>query len=258
ASIDRLINGSRVLPSDARRYTARDGLHDNAVVAILQSSDGSIWIRTFGPGLTRFDGVTFRTYLVGPSAGDDNASVTEDRDGNLWMGTRGGGALKIATHPWTTYGEADGLGESVSSVFDDGGGGVYVTSSAWLVSRFDGRSFATIRLPLPRTVSNESWRGISGSGVLQDHTGEWWIGTREGLYRFGRVNRFESLARARPKAVYTTRDGLANDDVAHLFEDSNGDMWIASFPPTREALVRWDRATATFHRYGEGDGLRPF
>jgi signal transduction histidine kinase/streptogramin lyase len=58
--------------------------------------------------------------------------------------------------------------------------------------------------------------------------------------------------------VYTKRNGLANDDVARLFEDSNGDVWIASFPPAREPLVRWDRATETFHRYGEVDGLRPF
>src|SRR5262245_50536223 len=101
-SIDRLATGSRILPSDTRRYTSRDGLHDDTVVALLQSRDGSIWIRTFGPGLTRFDGEAFRTYPVGPGGGDDNASVTEDRDGNVWMSTKAGGALKIAPQPWTT------------------------------------------------------------------------------------------------------------------------------------------------------------
>src|SRR5262249_14112002 len=197
-------------------------LDNNDVIALLKSRDGSIWARTFGSGLTRFTGGMLRTHLVGPRAGDDLVGVTEDRDGNLWMGSTAGGALKVTTHPWTTYGEADGLGQVVSSVFQNGAGDVYVTSSAWLVSRFDDPGFATIRLPLPPTVSDESWRGIERQrGIIQDHTGEWWVGTREGLFRFGRVERFEALARARPKAVYTTRNGLAFDDVARLFQHAH-------------------------------------
>jgi PAS domain S-box-containing protein len=246
----------RPLPRDARHYTTEDGLDNNAVVAIHHSADGLIWIRTFGPGLTRFDGETFRTYLVGPRVGDNIESVIVDREGNLWMGTKAGGALKIATHPWTTYGEADGLGESVSNVFENRAGELYVSSGAWLVSRFDGTRFTKVKLRLPGTVTDASWRGVSG--MLQDHTGEWWVATREGVYRFGRVDRFERLGRARPKAVYRTVDGLASDDVTRLFEDSRGDIWMASWVPAREVLVRWDRATASFHRYGEKDGLRPF
>lgn len=244
------------LPPDARRYTTRDGLNKDDVLAVHQSADGSIWVRTLGPGLTRFDGTAFRTYLVGAGAADDVASVTEDRDGNLWMGTNAGGALKIATHPWTTYREADGLGESVSAILENSAGQLYVTSSGWKVSRFDGGRFTTIRLPLPSTVTDESWRSVSG--ILQDHAGDWWVGTRQGLYRFGRVDRFEALAHARPTFVYTTRDGLPSDDVTRVFEDPKGDIWIASWRPERNVLARWERATARFHIYGPGDGLPTF
>jgi signal transduction histidine kinase/ligand-binding sensor domain-containing protein len=240
----------------ARHYTTRDGLDSDDVIAVHQSRDGSMWIRTFGSGLSRLDDGTLRTYRVGPGAGDDVASVTEDRDGNLWMGTLTGGAVRITTHPWTTYGKADGLGESVSSVFEDAAGDLYAASSPWLVSRFDGTRFTTVRLPMPQTVSDESWRSITG--IVQDHTGDWWIGTREGLYRFGSVDRFDLLARAHAKAVYTQRDGLASDDVTRVFEDPAGDIWIASWLPVRDVLVRWERATGTFRRYGDRDGLRPF
>jgi PAS domain S-box-containing protein len=105
-------------------------------------------------------------------------------------------------------------------------------------------------------MTDERWR--DKHVVLQDHLGEWWVPTREGLYRFGRVDRFEQLARARPATVYRTRDGLANDDVTGLFEDSRGDIWAASWIPSREPVARWERATARFHRYGENQGLRPF
>ncbi len=91
--------------------------------------------------------------------------------------------------------------------------------------------------------------------MIEDHNGEWWLATREGLYRFPKVNRLEELGRVRPLAVYTTRDGLAGNDVTRLFEDSRGDVWIATFAPGREVLTRWDRETGRFHRYSEGDGL---
>src|SRR5262249_54411083 len=58
--------------------------------------------------------------------------------------------------------------------------------------------------------------------------------------------------------VYTRKDGLADDDVTRLFEDSRGDLWIGGFATGPEVLTRWERATESFHRYSEADGLRPF
>ena len=166
------------------------------------------------------------------------------------------GALKILRQGWSTYDQADGLGESVASVFQNRAGELYVNSSQWRVSRFDGQRFTTVKPAFPATLTSSGWRTVSG--MLVDHTGQWWFATREGLYRFGRVDRFEQLAGAQPIAIYQARDGLVDDDVTRLFEDSRGDIWIASWVPAREVLVRWDRATATFHRYGEKEGLRPF
>jgi PAS domain S-box-containing protein len=255
-SLNRGARVSRRLPPDARRYTTRDGLDNDTVVAVHESDDGRMWIRTIGAGLTQFDGTMFRTYFTGRSVSDDVGSVVGDGEGNLWMGTNAGGALKVATHPWTTYGHSDGLGESISSIVENRAGELYVSSSGWLVSRFDGRKFATVRPHLPASVTDASWRSLSGT--IQDHTGEWWIATREGLYRFGKVVRFEDLGRTPPKAVYKTRDGLAHDDLTRLFEDSRGDIWMTSWVPMPHALVRWDRATSSFHRYGEAEGLQPF
>ena len=247
---------SRALPPNARRYTMADGLDSNTVLSLRQSADGRLWIRTFGSALTEFDGRNFRAYHVGQRAGDVIGSLTEDREGNLWLGTAAIGALKIMRHGWTTYDQADGLGDAIGSIFENQRGDLHVISSAWRVSRLDGTAFTTVRPGLPRTVTDNGWRVMSG--VLQDHAGQWWVSTREGLYRFGKVDRLEDLARARPQAVYRTRDGLVNDDVTRLFEDSGGDIWIASWVPASDVLVRWERGTGQFHRYGQKDGLRPF
>src|SRR5581483_8275915 len=90
--------------------------------------------------------------------------------------------------------------------------------------------------------------------VVQDHLGEWWLASGEGLYRFPSVQKFEDLARVRPKALYTTREGLADNDISRLYEDSRGDLWIGSYNPP-VTLARWERATGKFYRYGEADGM---
>ena len=247
---------SRPLPPDTRRYTSAHGLDNETVSALHQSADGRLWIRTFGRGLTEFDGREFRTYTVGDRVGDIIGALSEDREGNLWLGTTASGALKIMRDGWTAYGQGDGLGESVATIFENRVGELYVHSSAFRISRFDGRGFTTVRPRLPKAVSDDSWRDVNG--VIQDHTGDWWIGTRAGLCRFSHVTRFEQLAAAPPTAVYTVDDGLATNDVTRLFEDSRGDIWISSWVPAREPIVRWERATGRFHGYSAAHGLPPF
>jgi ligand-binding sensor domain-containing protein len=111
-----------------------------------------------------------RTYQVGERVGASIGSLTGDREGNLWLGTTALGALKVTAHGWITYDEADGLGESVSSIFENQAGELYVSSSAWLVSRVGGAGYRTVRPGLPRTVTDASWRGVSG--VIQDRTNQ--------------------------------------------------------------------------------------
>jgi signal transduction histidine kinase len=43
-----------------------------------------------------------------------------------------------------------------------------------------------------------------------------------------------------------------------LFEDSRGDVWISIASKVSKAVVRWERATESFHVYSEAEGLPPF
>jgi ligand-binding sensor domain-containing protein len=79
------------------------------------------------------------------------------------------------------------------------------------------------------------------------------MATPVGLYRFPKVARLEDLARVNSETVYTTRDGLADNNISRIFEDSRGDMWISSYNPP-VMLTRWERATNTFYRYTENEG----
>jgi signal transduction histidine kinase/ligand-binding sensor domain-containing protein len=226
------------------------------VQGLYQTSDGRIWVAEAGGVIVEIDGRTVRKYLTTQRARDRQAGFAEDRDGNLWITTEWNGALKVARQGFLNYGEAEGLGRVTGTIFENKAGELYTFSSVWRIGRFDGKSFTSVRPNLPKTVTDLSWR--ERSGLIQDHTGEWWISTSAGLFRFPKVNRVEELARANPIAVYTTRDGLPNNDLTRLFEDSRGDIWISSFVPMRFVITRWERSTGLFHTYSDSDGLRPF
>lgn len=238
----------------ARRYTTADGLVHNSVFGIQQTSDGHLWIGT-EDGLNEFDGARMRGYTkdhglsskaVGP--------IIEDRDGNLWIGTSGSGVMKLIRNGFTSYGDADGPGfTQVYSIFEDVKGELFTIGEGWNISHFDGTKFSSMRPRVPEEI-NAAWMPQL---AFLDHTGEWWVANNKRLYRFPTLNRPEDLSSARPRAVYSTSDGLADENVHRFFEDSHGDLWLSIIVSARARLFRWERATETFHQYTEADGLPP-
>ena len=178
--------------------------------------------------------------------------VADDDEGNLWLGVQAGGLLRLARRGFVTFGQADGLGRAVAAVFESRAGELIAVSQDWRVSRFDGQRFHTVRANIPTVARRAGWRG--NLGALQDRAGDWWFATAAGLVRFSGIRRIEDLATSVPH-VYTSRDGLAQDSITRLFEDSRGDIWSAGLIPGRDVLTRWDRASGRFQRYSDADGL---
>ena len=246
----------------ARAYTEKDGLATKWINQLFQSADGALWAGS-NQGLIRFiptaDGRDFRFRAYAEPHGltyREVISLAEDRNGNLWAGMLNGGVAKIARSGITAYGKADGFAFA-SSVLNDRSGHLLVAGgpdrAKYYVNRFDGEKFTTIQLPLPTGVEyGWGWNQL----VVEDRVGDWWVASDHGLHRFPGVDSFEQLARTSPKANYTIHDGLAAQEVLRLFEDSRGDIWIATVGGVHgHGLSRWERATETFHHYTESEGL---
>jgi ligand-binding sensor domain-containing protein/two-component sensor histidine kinase len=248
-----------VAPGDLCQFTTADGLAGPIVVGISQSSDGRIWIGTTG-GLTEFVDWRFRSYTT--ALGLSNPAVgtpVEDRDGNLWLGSLTG-ATKITWSGFTTFGKAEGLADlRITSIIENRRGELCSISveNDFFVNCFDGRRFNAIKPQFPSEIRSFGWG--TNQVTFQDHTGEWWVPTTSGLCHFPRVASFEQLAHTSPKAVYTHQRGeLPGNDVFRLFEDSRGDVWISTAGNIRNAVVRWERATDSFHTYSDSEGLPSF
>lgn len=244
-------------PVVARRWTTNDGLAHNIVRSLLESSQGQLWIGTAG-GLSELTAGAasnvppLRSYTTANGLSDPFVqALEEDRNGNLWIGTESGGATKVAWNGFTTYREQDGLGGTrIASILESQTGQLCVISSGVVMHSFGGRRFSPIRTNLPKQITQSTWGW--DQIVLQDHTGEWWISTGQGLCRFPRVDRIDQLASVQPLAVYTAQDGLASDFIFRLYEDSHGDLWISTLN-TVDALARWGRKTGRFYRYGQAE-----
>jgi ligand-binding sensor domain-containing protein len=242
----------------ARTYTDKDGLPTRWINQLFEASDGSLWAAT-NAGLISFvpaGDQEFRFRVFAEPHGltyREVQSLGEDRNGNLWLGMQNGGAIKFARSGITAFGTADGF-QWASSIFRDRGGSLFVigapTADEYLINKFDGEQFVALRPNLPRRSYSWGWNQV----ILNDHLGEWWVGTAVGLMRFPKTTSPSQFSRGAVEAVYTTRNGLASNLILRLFEDSHGDIWISSVGENH-GLSRWERATNTFHHYSDMDGL---
>ncbi|MBV9760001.1 MAG: hypothetical protein JO340_05510 [Acidobacteriaceae bacterium] len=237
-------------------WQSESGLPENSVLSIAETPDGYIWLGT-EEGLVRFDGVRFTTYnehstpelrssevlallvdsnktlWIGTRDGGLSCfrngqfaainsqpqlssgsilSLHEDRQGALWIGTDGDGLLEMKNGEFHAFTKKDGLpDDSVFSISSDVQGNVWIGTHNGL-SRFAQGKFAAIDL-----------KGAPGSNFIRSvfvgRKGTVWIGSDSGgLCRLGRDG----------PHWYTAKDGLTDETVWSLYEDTAGTLWIGT------------------------------
>jgi ligand-binding sensor domain-containing protein/signal transduction histidine kinase len=233
-----------------------DGLPKTRVFMLFESREGDVWASMF-QHLAQFPASGTPVRVWGKEHGLPRTilALGQDRDGNLWLGTDDLGAVKQTAGGLLTYTEADGLESNVYSIAETRGGELYAAGHPPLgglrINVRQGEHFLSVS-PNARGVTYFGWR--PGHMILQDHAGEWWIATFSGLLRYPPLGRLEQLAHTSPKAVYTVRDGLPNNQVVRLFEDRAGNIWMSTSYP---GVTFWDRTTHSFHHIrpdGAADG----
>jgi ligand-binding sensor domain-containing protein len=204
---------AQIVDRTARQFTAKDGLAEGDVNAIVQDPGATIWVASHG-GLSRYDGQRWR--VVGEDEGLPRAPVLGlwcDSRGRLWVGTATGLYRRAADDRTFTLIELGSDGD----VAEDLAGTVW-GSDPDEVFRIVGR---------PRSGNAQSPRRTgAGRGLLIDRSGSLWVGTRgAGLMRVHGDS--EGVTPERIEHL-TRRQGLLSDEVRALFQDRNGSLWIGS------------------------------
>lgn len=72
--------------------------------------------------------------------------------------------------------------------------------------------------------------------VLQDHLGDWWVATGQGICRFDRSPGAAGIKAARHVRTYKVAEVAGADEIFALFEDSRGDIWFSVASPVSNGL----------------------
>ncbi|MBZ5723663.1 MAG: hypothetical protein LAP87_01585 [Acidobacteriia bacterium] len=232
-----------------RVFTARDGIGAGRIYCLYITRAGRLWAGTTEGGASEFTGDPQRPFRAAAGVVARGVqAIGEDRAGNLWIGTGDEGVKRIAHGGIMSYTRADGLARNAIAAFAESRAGdlfaVSLMYDSLNLNRFDGEHFTAIHPALPGHIHWMGWG--RGTIALEDREGDWWVATGQGLCRFDGRGGAAALASTPPKAVYTTRDGLGGNETFKLFEDSRGDIWVATNGPA--TLSRWDRASGSFAR----------
>jgi signal transduction histidine kinase/streptogramin lyase len=237
-------------------------VNSRSIDTLFAASDGSLWIG--GSVLARFKDGNLTEY---PNIRGHFNSILEDRNGAIWIARSrvydGAGPLcKVAGAKLRCYGKADGIPyTNASPLVEDLQGGLWVAGGSQLTHWTAG---SPITYALQQLKSSEGlvgfsslaaepdgvlWVGIDrhgpGMGLQQFRQGAWkpfsspdldgstlevtsllldrnnslWVGTESsGIYRI----RGEEVDR------FSSADGLSSDDVNSMYEDHEGNIWVAT------------------------------
>ena len=109
-------------------YDRSNGLPTSEANAVLQTSDGFVWIGSYS-GLVRYDGSEF--YRFDASEGISSViCLYEDSKGRLWIGTNDTGLAVYENNEFKFYGREEGLhSASVRSITEDSNGNIYAATT---------------------------------------------------------------------------------------------------------------------------------
>jgi ligand-binding sensor domain-containing protein len=185
---------------------------------IFQDRDGNLWFST-SDGVCRYDGRSL-TYLRDPEeSGWSAEEILQDEDGALWFAVVPG-IRRYENGKFINYTVADGLSHRrVLSMMLDSAGTLWAGTQGG-VCRFDGESF--VPFPIPRAEVENPYSNLSpllAWGMAEDQDGNLWFGMDgEGVRKFDG----ESFT------TYTTKDGLASNNVRSVYADRRGRVWIGT------------------------------
>ena len=195
----------------ARIWTANEGLATSSVTRVRQSGDGHLWVAT-GVGVSRFDGRLFTNFISGSTPGYPGGGtrwILPAADGSLWVAADGG-VGHYQNGVWRTYNDRDGLTGNRTNALALGRDTIWAATvngvRYWKNGRFERPDWDS-RLP-----SNNIHQ------VLEDRDGAVWIATTRGL-----VREYRGTLR-----VFTTADGLRDDDVSAVYIDRQGTLWFGT------------------------------
>lgn len=250
---------------DIKRYLAEpsnpNGLSDDILEDLYLDKQGILWVGTDRGGLNYYNYASdsFRRFTHDESQkGTLSSNITrrifEDANGDLWIGTYPSGVNfhDRSTSAISVYQHQKGNEQSlatnlVTDIKEDAKGNLWVATDGGGPNYFD-RKTRTFKNYLVGGDGKEigSVKMLCG---LVDRAGGVWFGTWDaGVFYYNPATEsFEQLPLDTSQAGGNpVKKVLSDTSIWDIYEDSQGELWIASH---NAGLIRYDRKEKTFHYF---------
>lgn len=257
-------------------WQGEQGLPQNTVTGIAQTSDGYLWISTLD-GVARFDGVRFRMFRAGdtPALGSGRVRfLFAGRHGELRFATQEGGVVQLKDGRFAPgpLPESKGVRSAVVQVAEEESGALWLSMEDGSVGRLANGHYLIV---------STNWKaaGRPGFEVRADFRNQLWALSSSGLYRLagdslvpalsGRPGEYVVHCASRSGGWWLSaggevrlwRDGqwiaraaspgVAAESITCGIEDRGGHLWLGT---TGQGLFRCDTNGAPM-QFTKRDGL---
>ncbi len=204
-------------------YNERNGLPTGEANTVLQTSDGYIWIGSYG-GLIRYDGTEFRNYSVERKIESSSIrALFEDSKGRLWIGTNDAGIVVMEGDTFTKIPMPEDRSFLCIRDFKEGADGtIYVASNSGLAKISDG-----VIVP----YEAEALKGNTVYSVAIDKYGRIWGAANDGKCVVVKDD-------AQP-VVLESNVFFSEEDVYSIDSDKDGNIVIGG-SGNRVAVISFD------------------
>lgn len=220
-------------------------LSDNFITSIKTDHNQNVWIATFTRGINRFDKLTHRFVHYdchNPVSGAQNSVVYAlclDKNQQLWASTLRQGSLYGALYKFNAVAN---LFESFDTNLSD----LFTLSEDRNGVLWGGNLNQLVKIDKVNRKHKFYPIGYAVRSIYEDKNNNFWVGTEGGgLLLFDRKKN-------RISERYTTDEGLCNDVVLSIQDDSKGNLWISTY----NGLSKFNIAKRKFDNYYQGDGLQ--
>ena len=240
--------------------TPSDGLPQGQVDAVLQDSQGFVWIAT-EDGLVRYDGHELYRYAYTRNSsaglpGNFVREIVEDAHHDLWIAVKDAGLARWnrASDTFTRFHHEPADSNSLSSdvtraIAIDAKGRIWVGSNDAGIDVLDpvsGQFQHFHHDPMnPDSLSDEQIFTIT-----LDRSGAIWIGTAQGLDRWQPESRVFRHFRHRSDDPQSLSGRL----ISKVIEDEDGSFWVGSFDGGLDRMDASGRVLKTFRHEAERAG----
>lgn len=226
------------------RYTINDGLSNNSINNVLQTSDGYLWIAT-KDGLNRYDGHTFKIFksdIRDSLSLPENYVMTlkESRSKTLWIGTWGGGLCRYnqKKEKFDRLDHDDNRDDYIQSICEDHEGNIWFGTTLGGVYFLEANQLnLNADRIIPRRLENCPAENVTC--IVEDKNHCLWFATiGEGLIKFDPDQQTFTQFKHNTQIPAS----LINNSIWSIYNDSNKFLYLS----TNSGIDRFELETQKF------------